>query len=104
MNKLLYIFLFKCIRNSDYIVTTALQQWRKEINAVGNQVIGVSAVYLQQKECSTGECNLGNFVTDAMLYAVSFYEILKYFGKFHFFGFSFSKNKTMTILIGVTLL
>ena len=68
----LSIFLFKCIYNLDAIVTAALTEWRKEIDSDGNRVIGVSAVDLQQKECSTGECNLGNFVTDAMLYAVSF--------------------------------
>ncbi|XP_065365256.1 apyrase isoform X3 [Calliphora vicina] len=53
----------------DISVIEALKPWREEINYVGNRVIGHSAVYLQQKECSRGECNLGNFVTDAMLYA-----------------------------------
>ncbi|KAI8122648.1 Apyrase [Lucilia cuprina] len=53
----------------DFSVTEALKPWRQEIESVGNRVIGRSAVYLQQKECSTGECNLGNFVTDAMLHA-----------------------------------
>lgn len=57
----------------DPLVVEALKPWRKEINLIGNRVIGRSAVYLQQKECSTGECNLGNFVTDAMLYAVNLY-------------------------------
>ncbi|KAI8122649.1 Apyrase [Lucilia cuprina] len=52
-----------------FSVTEALKPWRQEIESVGNRVIGRSAVYLQQKECSTGECNLGNFVTDAMLHA-----------------------------------
>ncbi|KAM7350084.1 apyrase isoform 3-T3 [Cochliomyia hominivorax] len=53
----------------DPFVVEALKPWRQEINTVGNRVVGRSAVYLQQKECSTGECNLGNLVTDAMLYA-----------------------------------
>ncbi|XP_075154887.1 apyrase-like isoform X4 [Haematobia irritans] len=50
-------------------VLEALKPWHEEISLYGQRVLGSSRVHLQQKECSAGECNLGNFYTDAMLHA-----------------------------------
>ncbi|XP_059222624.1 apyrase-like isoform X5 [Stomoxys calcitrans] len=50
----------------DPIVLEALKPWHQELSLYGNRVLGTSRVYLQQKECAAGECNLGNFYTDAM--------------------------------------
>jgi len=60
------IFSFK-----DDIVLQAMVPWQNEMESYANRVVGESRVYLQQVECSRGECNLGNFFTDAMLHAVS---------------------------------
>uniref|UniRef100_A0A1I8NCS4 apyrase n=1 Tax=Musca domestica TaxID=7370 RepID=A0A1I8NCS4_MUSDO len=53
----------------DVLVQEALEPWRKELQGYSDRVVGTSRVYLQQKECASGECNLGNFYTDAMLHA-----------------------------------
>ncbi|XP_059222623.1 apyrase-like isoform X4 [Stomoxys calcitrans] len=53
----------------DPIVLEALKPWHQELSLYGNRVLGTSRVYLQQKECAAGECNLGNFYTDAMVHA-----------------------------------
>lgn len=55
----------------------ALKPWRQELVLFGDQVLGSTLVYLQQKECSSGECNLGNFYTDAMLHAVRIRETIR---------------------------
>ena len=39
--------------------------WKKIIDAKGKLIIGYTKVPLQQQGCSSGECNLGNFLTDA---------------------------------------
>ncbi|XP_070144672.1 apyrase-like [Drosophila kikkawai] len=43
--------------------------WQHELETMSNRIVGQSRVFLQQSECSRGECNLGNFFTDAMLHA-----------------------------------
>ncbi|XP_043949456.1 apyrase isoform X1 [Drosophila biarmipes] len=53
----------------DDIVLQAMVPWQSEMESYANQIVGQSRVYLQQYECSRGECNLGNFFTDAMLHA-----------------------------------
>ncbi|KAH8415299.1 hypothetical protein KR222_002093, partial [Zaprionus bogoriensis] len=50
-------------------VLQALQPWQEELQAQSQRIVGSSRVYLQQAECARGECNLGNFYTDAMLHA-----------------------------------
>ncbi|XP_068155442.1 apyrase isoform X2 [Drosophila tropicalis] len=50
-------------------ILNALKPWQDELKDIANRPVGESRVYLQQAECSRGECNLGNFYTDAMLYA-----------------------------------
>ncbi|XP_017045843.1 apyrase isoform X3 [Drosophila ficusphila] len=53
----------------DEDVLRAMAPWQDEMEPIANRIVGSSRVYLQQSECSRGECNLGNFFTDAMLHA-----------------------------------
>ncbi|XP_017156615.1 apyrase isoform X2 [Drosophila miranda] len=53
----------------DDVVLQALRPWQAELEAASNRIVGQSRVYLQQSQCSKGECNLGNLYTDAMLHA-----------------------------------
>ncbi|XP_030377934.1 apyrase isoform X3 [Scaptodrosophila lebanonensis] len=53
----------------DNAVILAMKPWQTAIDEVGNKVVGSTLVYLQQAECSKGECNLGNLFTDAMVHA-----------------------------------
>lgn len=57
-----------CFQDTE--VLRALEPWQVQLEEQSNRVVGTSRVYLQQAECARGECNLGNFYTDAMLYAV----------------------------------
>lgn len=51
----------------------ALLPWQTLLGEFGNRIFGSTKVNLQQKECAWGECNLGNFYTDAMVHAVSLF-------------------------------
>ncbi|KAH8245444.1 hypothetical protein KR032_010464, partial [Drosophila birchii] len=53
----------------DDVVLGAMAPWQDELETMSNRIVGQSRVFLQQSECSRGECNLGNFFTDAMLHA-----------------------------------
>ncbi|XP_020804965.1 apyrase isoform X2 [Drosophila serrata] len=53
----------------DAIVLEAMAPWQDELETMSNRIVGQSRVFLQQSECSRGECNLGNFFTDAMVHA-----------------------------------
>ncbi|XP_043658106.1 apyrase isoform X2 [Drosophila teissieri] len=53
----------------DDIVLQAMVPWQLEMEPIADRVVGQSRVNLQQSQCSRGECNLGNFFTDAMLHA-----------------------------------
>lgn len=61
----------------DYLVTTDVQMdkelepWKKDVDKVGNVVVGTSKVELQSNQgvCYREECNMGNFITDAMVYS-----------------------------------
>jgi len=55
----------------DSQVVEEMMPWKEILDEVGSRPIGWSNVYLQQQECAFGECNLGNFYTDAMLHAVN---------------------------------
>lgn len=63
--------MFLKIIFQDEKVLEAMLPWQDELDSISKQVVGQSRAYLQQSECSKGECNLGNFFTDAMVYAVS---------------------------------
>ncbi|KAH8289719.1 hypothetical protein KR054_009993, partial [Drosophila jambulina] len=53
----------------DDIVLAAMKPWQDQLEPISNRIVGQSRVFLQQSECSRGECNLGNFYTDAMVHA-----------------------------------
>ncbi|KAK9889010.1 hypothetical protein WA026_004294 [Henosepilachna vigintioctopunctata] len=48
---------------------TELQPYKEIVGQMGDTVIGSSLVRLERDDCRMGECMLGNFVTDAMVYA-----------------------------------
>ncbi|KMZ09188.1 apyrase isoform X1 [Drosophila simulans] len=53
----------------DDIVLEAMVPWQLEMEPIAERTVGQSRVNLQKSQCSSGECNLGNFFTDAMLHA-----------------------------------
>ncbi|KRK06524.1 apyrase isoform X2 [Drosophila yakuba] len=53
----------------DDIVLQAMVPWQLAMEPIADRIVGQSRVNLQQSQCSRGECNLGNFFTDAMLHA-----------------------------------
>ncbi|KAH8284408.1 hypothetical protein KR018_000642 [Drosophila ironensis] len=53
----------------DKTVLEAMISLQEEVDALSKQIVGETRVYLQQSECTQGECNLGNFFTDGMVYA-----------------------------------
>uniref|UniRef100_A0A1B0CVT4 5'-nucleotidase n=2 Tax=Lutzomyia longipalpis TaxID=7200 RepID=A0A1B0CVT4_LUTLO len=55
----------------DQEVLTALEKYRERVENYGNRVIGVSRVILNggHTECRFHECNMGNLITDAFVYA-----------------------------------
>lgn len=46
----------------------AIRPWKEIIDAKGASVVGISKVVLDKRPCAVRECNLGNFVADAMVY------------------------------------
>ncbi|GJQ83469.1 hypothetical protein Trydic_g8594 [Trypoxylus dichotomus] len=59
------IYLDKSIPQ-DSRINDLLEPYRLEVEAAGNQVLGTSKVFLNSY-CRYAECNLGNFLTDAMV-------------------------------------
>ncbi|XP_011253188.1 apyrase isoform X2 [Camponotus floridanus] len=49
-------------------ILEALKPWKKEVDAVALEKIGSTRVFLSH-QCYSEECNMGNFVTDAMVNA-----------------------------------
>lgn len=45
-----------------------MREWKAIIDAKGNSVVGVSNVLLDQRQCKIQECNLGNFIADALVH------------------------------------
>ncbi|XP_032597268.1 apyrase isoform X3 [Drosophila grimshawi] len=62
------IYMAHDVPEADEVIL-ALQPWQDILKDESNRIVGKSRVQLQQSECARGECNLGNFYTDAMLYA-----------------------------------
>lgn len=60
-------FMSRCMY-LDPEVLTALHPWKQIIDAKGRSVIGISKVALEKKPCSVGECDLANFMADAMVH------------------------------------
>lgn len=46
----------------------AIQPWKEIIDAKGQRIVGETKVPLQKIPCSMRECNLGNFVADALVH------------------------------------
>ena len=45
--------------------------WKKVVDEQGNRLVGISNVYLNKADCTKGECNISNLITDAYVHAVS---------------------------------
>ncbi|XP_017770763.1 PREDICTED: apyrase-like [Nicrophorus vespilloides] len=52
----------------DETVNKKMQPYKDAVVAKGNQVLGETKVFLDQSDCRYSECNIGNFITDAMVY------------------------------------
>lgn len=46
----------------------AIRPWKEIIDAKGSSVVGVSKVVLDKRPCNVRECNLGNFMGDALVH------------------------------------
>ncbi|CAG9856082.1 unnamed protein product [Phyllotreta striolata] len=53
----------------DESINAELQYWKNIVDVEGGQIVGNSLVRLSTTGCYYKECSLGNFVTDAMVYA-----------------------------------
>lgn len=51
----------------DRDVLDALEEYREEVEAYENEVIGTTKVILEGDNCRKEECNMGNLLTDAMV-------------------------------------
>lgn len=56
----------------DEAVNTDLAAWKKNVDKYGDVVVGSTEDYLNGSNCRSEECNLGNLITDSMVYAVSY--------------------------------
>ncbi|KAJ6635718.1 Apyrase [Pseudolycoriella hygida] len=61
------IFLDSNIKQDEDILKE-IQPWKELVDIEGIRVLGTSKVYLSRDECSSGECNIGNFITDASVH------------------------------------
>ncbi|KAF5274933.1 hypothetical protein FQA39_LY18691, partial [Lamprigera yunnana] len=61
------IYMNKSI-HQDEKINTEIALWKKDLNVLGERVIGYSKVWLDYSICRFRECNLGNFLADAMVY------------------------------------
>ncbi|XP_059478918.1 apyrase-like isoform X2 [Neocloeon triangulifer] len=52
----------------DESTTELLSPYREEADVIGGQTLGTSAVLLDSSTCYSKECNLGNFLTDAIVH------------------------------------
>jgi 5'-nucleotidase len=57
------------VNSSDQDVVQAMKPWKEIIDAEGNKVIGSTKVFLDSSNsaCRKGECNIGNFITNAFV-------------------------------------
>lgn len=65
------VFLDTEVRQ-DEETAQAIKPWKEIIDAEASRTIGTSLLPLRKDDCGSGECNLGNFVTDAFVY---YYEL-----------------------------
>lgn len=52
----------------DPVVATMLKVYEQSVDEVANEVVGSTTINLDSQHCNTKECNLGNLITDAMVY------------------------------------
>ncbi|XP_065353925.1 apyrase-like [Cloeon dipterum] len=52
----------------DPTLVTMLKPWVQEASIIGDEVLGSTAVYLESTTCYDGECTMGSFLADAMIY------------------------------------
>lgn len=50
-----------------------VRRYRDNVNIISNEVVGKSMVLLNGEVCRIRECNIGNFINDAMLYYTKIY-------------------------------
>lgn len=55
----------------DESIVRELEPWKKAVDKKGQMYVGEAKVLIDQSKCKKGECNAGNFVTDAMVKSVS---------------------------------
>lgn len=48
-----------------------MKPWQEAVEAAGSKLLGSTDVHLEAETCRFEECNFGNFLTDAMVFAVS---------------------------------
>lgn len=46
----------------------ALRPWKQLVDAKGSSVVGISKVVLDKRPCTSRECNIGNFIADALVH------------------------------------
>jgi 2',3'-cyclic-nucleotide 2'-phosphodiesterase (5'-nucleotidase family) len=63
--------------HADPILLKELQEWGKNVARLTKEEVGKTRVFLDgsAETCRLEECNLGNLVTDAMVYSVSLISI-----------------------------
>lgn len=52
-------------------VVIEIKKWKKDIGNSMQRIKGFSTVPLNMRTCKSGECVLGNLITDSMVYSVS---------------------------------
>lgn len=58
------------MRRADPEIIEELRPWAEVVEEVGQSVVGETQSFLNSS-CRSGECNLANLITDAMVYSVS---------------------------------
>ena len=62
--------------NADPQILRDLQPWKKRADKLGKREVGSTKVYLEGlNTCRSRECNLGDFIADAMVDYVSVFPI-----------------------------
>lgn len=62
-----FFYLLPILLYSDPEIMEAIEPWKGNIDEKGRQIVGKTNVPLLKYPCSNQECNLGNFVADALV-------------------------------------
>ena len=60
------------------MVEELLQPYKKLVDAKGDVIIGYTKTFMDYTNCFVVECNIGNFIADAMLWSVCTLHICKF--------------------------